>query len=163
MVMTHFFLRKLSYKKIYLEVLLVLIFKTQLYKILAPSSKKKLAIDHYDRVFLFHQSHASFPPIAYKKSISLIVYNLGYLPGGDKQFTTLAAETLKSIDEALKLIRPQGMISITCYPGHPEGQREEEGLIAYLKTLSNKLYTICYHQWVNRHASPSLILIRRRF
>ena len=55
----------------------------------------------------------------------LIVYNLGYLPGSDKLLTTKTSSTLLSVEKALSLIAPNGAISITCYPGHEEGKKEE--------------------------------------
>ncbi|NGX38291.1 MAG: hypothetical protein K1000chlam2_01464, partial [Chlamydiae bacterium] len=54
------------------------------------------------KAHLFRQSHETFPPLAYEKPIRLIVYNLGYLPGGDKDLTTRVESTLKSLQNALK-------------------------------------------------------------
>jgi len=109
----------------------------------------------------FHlMSHETFPSVSFP--IRLIVYNLGYLPGGDKNLTTLADTTLKSLQEALILLEPGGMISITCYPGHPEGAREEEALLACTERLEKGNFSVSYHTWKNRDLSPSLILIQKK-
>lgn len=55
---------------------------------------------------------------------SLIVYNLGYLPGGDKELTTSVDSTKKSVEKAMGLVKTGGVISLTCYPGHAEGKKE---------------------------------------
>lgn len=57
---------------------------------------------------------------------SLIVYNLGYLPGSSKELTTSLESTKKSFEKAMLLIKAGGAISVTCYPGHTEGKKELE-------------------------------------
>jgi len=94
-------------------------------------------------------------------NIKLIVYNLGYLPGGNKEKTTLLETTLSSIAAATKLISPGGAISITCYSGHAEGAKEEEALLAYCATLSPYAWSCCHHRWINRNRSPTLLLLQR--
>lgn len=107
-------------------------------------------------ITLKHHSHAQFEELHAK----LIVYNLGYLPGGDKSLTTLKETTLKSIQNALKIVDAKGAISITCYPGHDEGEREEAALMEFLKALPSKEWEIGYHQWINRPRFPTFFWIK---
>ncbi|MBQ6506097.1 MAG: hypothetical protein IJI08_02085, partial [Clostridia bacterium] len=58
--------------------------------------------------------------------VKAIVFNLGWLPGGDHRITTLTATTLPAIQQALALLLPMGVLVICVYPGHPEGEREQE-------------------------------------
>src|SRR5882672_6066525 len=46
-------------------------------------------------VHLFQQSHVDFPSLASTVPLKLVVYNLGYLPRGNKQLTTQTSTTLK--------------------------------------------------------------------
>lgn len=94
--------------------------------------------------------------------VKLVVYNLGYLPGGDKSITTQAETSLISLKAALQAISESGRISLTCYPGHPEGKEEETLLKNFLKTLPSKQWEVSHHQWPNRNNYPSLFLIQRR-
>ena len=111
----------------------------------------------------FHlQCHSNFPLKIQPKSIALVVYNLGYLPGGDKQLTTKRSTTLQSLEKAIPLIRPGGALSITCYPGHPEGALEETAVLELIKTLPAKEWSCCIHRWINRNASPSLLLVQSK-
>jgi hypothetical protein len=112
-------------------------------------------------VFFERRSHTSFPEMLLPESIQLIVYNLGYLPGGDKGKTTFADDTLASLKAALLLIAPGGAINITCYPGHPEGALEQEKILAFAKMLSPSTWSCCLHQFVNRSSSPSLLLMQK--
>jgi SAM-dependent methyltransferase len=114
------------------------------------------------QIHLFQQSHETFPEIAYQKKISLIVYNLGYLPGGDKRLTTACSSTLTSIQKALDLVTTGGVISITCYPGHEEGAKEENLLKELLSTLPQDTWNVCHHTWVNREKAPSLFLLQKK-
>jgi tRNA G37 N-methylase Trm5 len=104
-------------------------------------------------------SHAQFPTEIAARSVKLIVYNLGYLPGGNKSITTLAETTLHSLKGALELIIPGGAISVTCYPGHPEGKREEEMILNFAKGLDPKKWSCCHHRWINRNNAPSVLFI----
>lgn len=106
---------------------------------------------------LKNQSHAFFE----EASADLIVYNLGYLPGGDKALTTQCETTLASLQKALEIVRERGAISITCYPGHAEGKKEQEAILSFLQTLSSSSWEICHYTWVNRPLSPTLFWILR--
>lgn len=91
----------------------------------------------------------------------LIVYNLGYLPGGDKSLTTNHTTTIESIESVLECICPGGAISITLYPGHYEGSIEEEVVIAFSQTLDPKKWNVTSLQWTNRRAHPRLLLLQK--
>ncbi len=105
--------------------------------------------------------HSKFPEEIESHSVKLIVYNLGYLPGGNKDVTTQVTTTLKSLEHALDLLVAGGMISITCYPGHEEGKREEEQLLYFCQNLSPREWSCCHHRWINRKLSPSLIILQK--
>lgn len=109
-------------------------------------------------IHLFCQSHETFPPLALEKPIRLIVYNLGYLPGGDKTLTTYLETTLRSVENALKLVRQGGMVCLTCYSGHPEGAKEEEALLEMAGGLNPKEWTVIHTRWTNRKKAPSILM-----
>jgi len=120
-----------------------------------------LSLDLMKRVELQQYCHSSFPDAILPGSIKLIVYNLGYLPGGNKAHTTQLETTLKSLNQAQKLLTQGGIISVTCYPGHPEGAKEQEALVAYASHLSPREWSCCQHVWLNRSQAPSLLLIQK--
>ncbi len=122
-------------------------------------TKDLLSEELLTRVTLLKQSHETFPPC--QAPIKLIIYNLGYLPGGDKTLTTHTNSTLISVENAVALIADGGAVSITCYPGHEEGRKEEEALLAFLKVLDPKKWNVCHHRLINRLSAPSLIFIQK--
>ncbi len=113
-----------------------------------------------DKIFI-QNCHASFPPFILPSSIKLIVYNLGYLPGGDKTITTLVSTTLASLKQALVLLIKGGLISVTCYPGHLEGALEEQLLLPFVQQLDPNQWECCHHRWINRLKAPSLLILKK--
>jgi hypothetical protein len=105
------------------------------------------------------ECHSTFSFV--KNPVDLIVYNLGYLPGGDKSLTTNLQTTVKSIKTGIVLLNPGGLISCMLYPGHSEGAREESALLDLTSDFSPKNFQISHHQLVNRCRAPSLLLIRK--
>lgn len=112
---------------------------------------------YMERIHFIAGCHSKLPEISPK----LIVYNLGYLPGGDKSLTTNFETTLLSLSEALRVLLPQGAISIMCYPGHPEGKIEEEKILSFISTLDRWQWNCCHHRWINKQDGPSLLLLQK--
>lgn len=129
------------------------------------SSKKRLqeALDQatLERVTFCHMCHSKIGEIVPKEAARLIVYNLGYLPGSDKAIKTDEKTTLISIQAGLELLKPGGALSITCYPGHPEGLIEEQKLVEFFQTLAPTHWNVSLHRFINRKNAPSLLLVQR--
>lgn len=53
-----------------------------------------------------------------------VVFNLGYLPGGDKTTTTQPDTTLLALAQALELLSANGLMTIMSYRGHQTGAIE---------------------------------------
>jgi hypothetical protein len=107
----------------------------------------------YSNISYLLQSHTELPAGAFK----LVVYNLGYLPGGNKNLTTLTPTTLESLEKAAQIIVIGGALSITCYPGHPEGAVEEQAVRNWAEKLDSKKWLVSHHRW--RETSPTLFFI----
>ncbi|PCI74908.1 rRNA methyltransferase [Candidatus Aerophobetes bacterium] len=110
------------------------------------------------KITYIHGSHASLPPM--RHPLSLIVYNLGYLPGSDKTVTTRVDTTLESVKNSLNTLAPGGLISLTLYPGHREGKEEYQILIPFLKALSPKKFQLSHPSISNTEHSPKLFVIK---
>jgi SAM-dependent methyltransferase len=102
-------------------------------------------------VTFLHRCHTDLPN---DPRVRLVVYNLGYLPGGDKTLTSMTSTTLQSVQKALAQLPLGGALSITCYPGHPEGALEENALVIWSQKLSQK---VLWHRW--KDGSPTLLIV----
>ncbi|MEO1581006.1 MAG: class I SAM-dependent methyltransferase [Pseudomonadota bacterium] len=92
-----------------------------------------------DRVSLTCDSHinlASRIPAATHGRINAIVFNLGYLPGGDKTLTTNAETTLAAIADAIDLLSDNGVLSLMAYRGHAGGISEFSAVSSWVNEQS---------------------------
>ncbi|MBC7967074.1 MAG: FAD-dependent oxidoreductase, partial [Fuerstia sp.] len=56
--------------------------------------------------------------------VKAVMFNLGYLPGSDKQITTLSTSTRAAIQSACEMLLPGGAVTIIAYRGHAGGLEE---------------------------------------
>ena len=89
------------------------------------------------------------------------MFNLGWLPGGDKTITTMRETTMPAVEAAIDLLAPDGVLIVAIYPGHEEGALEGEMLREYFSTLSK--YRICPSEFkiLNSPTSPYFFLIEK--
>jgi len=83
-------------------------------------------------VSLHHASHGELSahlPSSERGQVAAVLFNLGYLPGGDKQLTTRAETTLQALDASLEWLRPGGLLSVLAYIGHPGGIEEANAVL----------------------------------
>ncbi len=73
-------------------------------------------------------------------SAKAIVFNLGYLPEGDKSIITKADTTISALNQCLTILQPKGIISIVIYPGHQGGSTESNGVLNWAQSLDKKSY-----------------------
>jgi 16S rRNA C1402 N4-methylase RsmH len=89
-------------------------------------------------VSLYHAGHETMgymvPESAHGK-VKAVMFNLGYLPGGDKGRTTGASTTLAALQAAVSLLAPGGVLSLLAYTGHPGGREEAELVKGWANTL----------------------------
>lgn len=117
-------------------------------------------------VSLYHAGHEAMAlvlPETVHGKVKAVMFNLGYLPGGDRQRTTGIASTLAALDQARTMLVPGGVISVLAYTGHPGGRDEAEAVKAWAATLSLDYYDVrvVIPQGVSDSA-PEWLLISRR-
>ncbi len=94
---------------------------------------------------LIHLDHRGLGAFLEKKNpppIDAVMFNLGYLPGGDKTIITEAESTLSAISALLTRLSPSGRMTILSYRGHPGGKEEASAIARFLADLDPKKYTI---------------------
>ncbi|MEZ4704011.1 MAG: class I SAM-dependent methyltransferase [Bdellovibrionota bacterium] len=105
------------------------------------NNKKRLHLHtSASRISYFQESHTNMEmriSRSLHNCMDIIMYNLGYLPHGDKSITTLASTTLESFDQAYRLLRPLGWMSVLCYPGHPQGAIETQQVLTWIDNHQN--------------------------
>lgn len=112
------------------------------------------------RVQLIHSGHEQMANHL-DSDISAVMFNLGYLPGGDHSIVTRSETTILALETALKKLRSGGMVAIVIYSGH-DGGKEEEGLLTYASHLKQEEFTVLCYKIVNQiNKPPSLLVIEK--
>ncbi len=95
-------------------------------------------------------SHAHLNDFAETSTVDAIMFNLGYLPGGDHQIFTRSQISLPAIDMALELLKPGGCMTVCIYHGGPQGEEEKDALLPFLTGLDPRRYTVMVTEFPNR-------------
>lgn len=143
---------------------------------LAKISKKVYAFDiQEDAIKLTKEKTKDFNNIEYildshvnassylKGKVKGVIFNLGYLPNGDKSITTKAFETVEAIKKILPFLEKGGLVVICLYPGHKEGKKESEKVVEMVKELDQHEFEVLKYEYINQiHEPPFLIAIERK-
>ncbi|EJL39417.1 Putative rRNA methylase [Brevibacillus sp. CF112] len=114
-----------------------------------------------DRVELKLASHEEIESL--NVQAAAIMFNLGYLPGGDKEITTQAGSTIRAIESGLRVLRPGGIMTVMIYWGHAAGEVEKEAVEAFCHELSQLEFLVLKYQYINQqNQAPFLLAIERR-
>ncbi|RQD75158.1 MAG: methyltransferase domain-containing protein [Halanaerobium sp. MSAO_Bac5] len=116
-----------------------------------------------DKVKVINDSHANLDAYLKEDQLSLVLFNLGYLPGGDKSIITKAESTLKAVEKSLYFLKKYGIIILVIYKGHQGALKEQKTLIDFVKKLDYKKYNVLKYEFINQSTEPpEVIAIIRR-
>jgi len=122
----------------------------------AIAETKKLLDNHsIHNVKLIKDSHEHI--LNYIHDFKGVIFNLGYLPNGDKQITTTKDTTLKAIENILPTLKKDGFILIVVYPGHKQGMEESIELSKYFQTLNQNIFKVLRTDLPFQDNQPPLI------
>lgn len=129
---------------------------------LANTRRRLQELSLPDNCRLILDSHSHLSQYAAPASVSCIVFNLGYLPGGDHSKQTRPDTTLAALTQSLALLKKGGLISLCIYSGGDSGFTERDALLSWLKDLDPAAYLVILTQYYNRpHHPPIPVLIRK--
>lgn len=80
-----------------------------------------------------HSRMAELLPADVRGHVAVVMFNLGYLPGGEKTITTGPPTTLAALDAAVSVLREGGLLSVVAYRGHPGGLAEADAVRDHLR------------------------------
>ena len=127
------------------------------------STKKRLDKENLsDRVKLILDGHENLDAYV-KEEVACVVFNLGYLPRAKHIIITKPDTTLEAIKKSLKLLKPNGIISIAAYIGHEGGLEEKNYICEYLNSLDQSEFNVLHMQFTNQiNNPPQLILVEKK-
>ena len=118
------------------------------------------------RVKLFSVGHECMPdylPQEKYQHIKAVMFNLGFLPGTERQIITKPETTQPALDVALDWLCLGGIITIVLYSGHSGAEIESEAVEKWAAKLDQKKYHVCSYTRINQvNDPPRLIAIEKR-
>lgn len=112
------------------------------------------------KVQLFHTGHENIARYI-KDEVDVIIFNLGYLPGGDHYIVTRPNTTIKAVTDGLALLKNGGAICLVIYTGHPGGEEEQLQLEHFLRGLDKQRFCVTKLNFLNRDKAPYIIMIEK--
>lgn len=109
-----------------------------------------------NRAEVMQESHTNMGNYAEENSVSCIMFNFGYLPGGDHNLATKKDTSIEAIHEGLRLLRKGGMMSLCIYSGGDSGFEERDAILEELKNLDGKKYLVIKSEYYNRPNNPPM-------
>lgn len=126
------------------------------------STKKRLMENGLlDRVTLFHKGHENINtsiPQMFHGQITGAIFNLGYLPGGDKSIVTKPNTTVLAIQQLIEIMAQEGIIVLVIYHGHSEGAVEKDFLLDFVQNLDQRKVHVLQYQFINQENNPPFII-----
>jgi predicted methyltransferase len=110
-----------------------------------------------ERVKLIKDGHQNMDQYV-KEKVNAVMFNLGYLPGGDHSIATIGETTIAAINKSMELLRQGGVITIVVYYGGDSGFDEKNQVMEYIETIDFKRFTVMKTEFVNQPNCPPILV-----
>ena len=134
---------------------------------LAKAAKLLEVMDLTARVKLVQAEHSevgnalnnALPQKANSTGLMVAVFNLGYLPGGNKLLTTDVHSTLIALDAVWPMIRPGGLLSVHTYTGHAGAEGEARAVESWARNLAWREAQVTACTQLNKAEHPETLYL----
>ncbi len=122
-------------------------------------NKAKYLTKDFQNIIFHLESHENIDIT----NINSIIFNLGYLPTGNKEITTMLESTKNALIKLLERFEQNKdmLIVIVVYPGHPEGQKESTWLLDFGSNLDSS-FLVSRYMMLNQNNAPYIISISKK-
>jgi predicted methyltransferase len=111
----------------------------------------------YDNVTLVFDSHENMDQYV-SNEVAGVMFNLGYLPQGNKSITTTGISTIEGIKKSLLLLKRNGIVTILIYYGMPSGLEEKKCVMDFCTNLPQEDYRVLFHHFMNQQNCPPILI-----
>lgn len=126
------------------------------------TGKRLLKKNLLKRAELVKDDHGKLGKYIKEEEIDGMIFNLGYLPGGNKKIITRKESTLVALKKGLKLLKKGGVIVLVIYTGHPGGREELNGILELTAELRMEEYNVLRYHFINQNNSPQVLAVIKR-
>jgi SAM-dependent methyltransferase len=117
------------------------------------------------RVTLLLSDHArlgEFIPEDMIGGIRVVMFNLGYLPGGDTTITTRPEATIPALKAGAEILARGGLMTVVVYTGHEGGAEEGRSVESALSELDSRAFDVRTIRQINRGGNPPYLIAVHR-
>lgn len=90
--------------------------------------------------------------------VRLVLFNLGYRPGGNHSLCTRGETTLQAIHSAFDLLEVHGLIILVIYHGGDSGFEERDFLLEQLPMMDSQAAAVMVTRFVNLPNCPPILV-----
>lgn len=114
-----------------------------------------------NRVTLLHSGHEELTQHV-AVQVQVVLFNLGYRPGGDRTIITRPDTTASALEQSLSLLVAGGIILVTIYPGHNGGSAEQSAVEGWAAGLDPRAFH-CWRMGQTNvsETAPYLLLVQK--
>jgi len=110
-----------------------------------------------DRCVLIHDGHENMQKYV-NRPVNLVMFNLGYRPGGDHTICTKGETTFRAVQAALELLEVNGLIILVIYHGGDSGFDERDYLLKMLPGLNSETSVVMMTNFINLPNNPPILV-----
>lgn len=109
---------------------------------IAETGRRLAEVNLASRVTLLQTGHEELAQHV-TGPVQVVLFNLGYRPGGDRSIITRPDTTGVALEQALQLLATGGIVVVTVYPGHSGGAEEQIAVESWAAGLDPR----AWHCW----------------
>jgi predicted methyltransferase len=130
-------------------------------------ARRRLEAAHVETPVQFyrvgHEKMAGAIPLDRVGHVRAVMFNLGYLPGGNRSIITRPITTIAALQAAISLLAPGGLITVVLYTGHDGGAEEADAVLAWARHLDQERFQVLSYQFVNQRNQPPMLVAIERY
>ncbi len=125
----------------------------------AVEATKSLLSEHkIENTEVFLACHSTMADYAEENTVDAIMFNFGWLPGGDHNRFSHGKTSCLAIEKGLGLLKTGGVMSLCLYCGKETGFEEKESVLDYVKSLDQSRYSVLLADFINRKNNPPVVV-----
>ncbi len=122
------------------------------------STRELLENEKKKNVTLILDCHSKMDQYAEKNTADAIMFNFGWLPGGDHNIFSVGETSVLAIKKGLDILKPGGVMTLCIYCGKETGFDEKRTLLDFVSTLDQKKYSVLLNDFINRGGNPPIAI-----
>lgn len=118
-----------------------------------------------DRVTLHEAGHERLQdllPETVQGEVAAVMFNLGYLPGGETDCITAPETTIPALKAAVEVLRPGGVLTVVLYTGHEGGAREAQLVRDWASEQPQDQLQVLSYTFLNQKNDPPQLLVGQK-